>query len=60
MGTLKEAVPVIELTSNFSPMSHIAPPPFGKESTGALEMPAEGDGSVDPRRVSSDGISIPL
>jgi len=38
-GTLKEAVPLAEFTSNFSPIPRKAPPPFGRDRLGGLEGP---------------------
>jgi hypothetical protein len=38
-GTLIDALPFDALTENFSPMSRIAPPPFGSEMEGACKLP---------------------
>ena len=47
MGTSVDAVPVTELTENFSPMLRIAPPPFGKLTEGngflAFRLPPSSD-----------------
>ena len=39
MGTLKEPVPVTGLAENFSPIPLIAPPPFGSDIEGGVELP---------------------
>jgi hypothetical protein len=54
---LNDAVPVTELTSNFSPISDIAPPPFGKEITGRFGAPVDADRCVAPF-VASGGIRV--
>src|SRR5262245_42983850 len=58
MGTLIEPVPVTGLAANFSPMSRIAPPPFGSEGTGAtgpLGLAAPSD--LAPSALAASGLA---
>lgn len=39
MGTVKEPVPVVGSTENFSPIARMAPPPLGREIVGVDPWP---------------------
>jgi hypothetical protein len=49
MGTVIEPVPVTGLAANFSPIPQIAPPPLGKEITGAEKLDCSEDFSFSLR-----------